>query len=142
MAAERLAMRTIRQVLSIYFAQGVRGIRTIAMAAGCGKTTVSEKLVAATSFAIANARRTKFEPARTWGKCSNWTLLYKQRRWILSERFDRPVYSFIKPQKGTVNTSARSLNKSSRLFRPIPTSRKKCQAGDQRQRQNLVVGSL
>ncbi len=44
MATERLAMRTIRQILRLYFDQGIQGLRTIAVAAGCGKTTVSQTL--------------------------------------------------------------------------------------------------
>jgi len=44
MAAERLAMRKIRDVLRFHFVGGVRSSRKIGRAVGCGKTTVLELL--------------------------------------------------------------------------------------------------
>lgn len=54
MAAERLAMRTIRQVLRLYFEQGVRGSRGLAQAAGCSKTTVNQSLKRAQAAGVTN----------------------------------------------------------------------------------------
>jgi transposase len=45
MAAERLAMRNIREILRLYLLAGVKSSREIARAAKCGKTTVNEYLV-------------------------------------------------------------------------------------------------
>jgi transposase len=44
MSAERLAMRTIKEILRLYFDQGLRGSRKIATAAGCSKTMVNQTL--------------------------------------------------------------------------------------------------
>ena len=44
MAAERLAMRKIRDVLRFHFVGGVRSSRKIGRAVGCGKTAVLELL--------------------------------------------------------------------------------------------------
>ena len=45
MAAERLAMRNIREILRLHLLVGIKSSREIARAAKCGKTTVNEYLV-------------------------------------------------------------------------------------------------
>lgn len=54
MTAERLAVRTLREILRIYFANGHYGSRLIAAAAGCSKSMVNQTIKAAGTAGLTN----------------------------------------------------------------------------------------
>lgn len=54
MSTERLAMRQIKEVLRLRYLCGVKGVRSIARSAGCGKTSVSEYLGMAVAAGVTN----------------------------------------------------------------------------------------
>ncbi len=54
MAAERLAMRNIKEILKLRFLVGIKSSRDISRAAKCGKTTVNEYIVRAQEAGISS----------------------------------------------------------------------------------------